>query len=146
MKKILLILLLIGTFFYVNGQAGTIVDRQNYIEITFPDGEKVSVGKSQETILRMNLSLVYIVPQSEDKWTRNENIITLDPGDFGYSSTENLHAHLSDMYYRVYRYQYHYTSGLVDSVTHYANDSLAFTLPYGYSGSVVSSKGAPVND
>lgn len=146
MKKALLIILLIGTFFYSNGQTGTIVDRQNYIVITYPDGEKVSVGKSQETLLRKNLSLVYIVPQSEDKWTRNDNIVTLDPDDFGYGNIENLHTHLSEMFYRVYRYQYSYTNGVIDTVYHYAGDSLSFKLPYGYSGSVVSKKGAPVNE
>jgi len=147
MKKLALVFSLIALFFIsISAQTGNIVDKDNYIQINYPDGDTISYGKTQTTLLKTSGSRVYIMNNQRwgaDKLTR---IVNLEYDDFGFSSAGDLRDYLSAMIFRTYKLSYSYNGSLIDSISYNIGDSTAFKISYTYSDGLITDKTAPINE
>lgn len=146
MKKLLFLSLLVITSFALSAQTGTIVDKESYVQINYPNGDTVSVGKSQVvSIVPFNSEVFLMTSQhwGSDKITR---IASLNYSTFGFSGTQALRTYLSRMFFNSYRSVFSYSAGSIDTVSYYAGDSLAYRIVFTYSDGDISEKSAPINE
>lgn len=147
MKNLLILtFLLLFSSFTGHTQTGTITDKETYVEITYPSGDVISLGKSQIVSLKSINNDVYIMTSqnwAQDKVTK---IAMLNYSEFGYPSAQSLRAYLSLLFFNSYKAEYHYTAGAIDTVSYFAGDSLAFKIAYAYSDGNISEKSAPINE
>ena len=141
MKKLILILgvIFISTSAFTQG---TIVDKESYIQISYPGGDTLSVSKDQITQVVQSDDIIYLL--NAQPRNRPAKMAELSPSAFGFTTAGELRAHITKMAFKEYRSTFHYTSGLVDTAYYYAGDSLAFKKIYIYSGGNVTEVTAPI--
>jgi len=140
MKKLLLIFGLSAILIGAKAQTGTIVDNGPYFTVNYPSGDTVSVGKDNIVLVKPNGGEVFIMTSHQWRSDRVTRIIHLDPDDFGYASTSTLREYLAAIAFRAYREVYVYDGGNLDSVKYYYGSQLQYSIDYGYTGTVVTSK------
>lgn len=125
-----------------------LIDKQNYIQLNNPRGDTIFIVKDQiESISIEDGEDIYIFTSRtiSDRFYLGRQL-RFRASHNGFNDVYSFRAQLVNMISKTYTTKYHYTSGLVDTVSYYVGDSLAFKTAYSYSGSVVSEKSAPINE
>lgn len=146
MKKIIIFSLLLITCLGLFSQTGTIVDKESYVVVNYPNGDTISVGKSQVVSLRISGDEVFVMTSQNWGQDRVTKIASLNYLTFGLANTQELRRYLSLLFFNSYKATYHYTSGSIDTVSYYAGDSLAYKIAFSYDDGSITEKSAPINE
>ena len=140
MKKLLL---LFGLFLSAGLFAqGTIKDYGSYIDFNFTGGDTISVGKKNITHLLTRRDVLFVFTNHPlDNSTKPQNqLLIINPSDFGYSDTHTLREYLAAVLFQKYAETYSYDNGNLDTVSYYYNGTLQYQVVYGYTDALVTSK------
>jgi len=142
MKKLTFLFLLMFFGLGLFAQTGTIKDYGTYIDFNYASGDTVSVGKLNVTHILIRREEVFIFTNHAPDGSTNvkNHWIVITPSDFGYSSAVSLRMYLSAICFNAYREVYVYDGGNLDSVKYYYGSQLQYSIDYGYTGTVVTSK------
>jgi len=141
MKTLLVLFCLFIMSIGLNAQ-GTIVDYGSYIDFNYVGGDTLSVGKDNIThiLTRRNVVIIF-TNHSIDMSTKPQNqLIVINPSDFGYSNTPTLRRYLAAILFKRYTEYYSYDNGNLDTVSYYFNGTLQYHVVYGYTDALVTSK------